>query len=216
MKKLIYLIVITITLSLIGCSNTEQDIISPIDTQISKGVDEYKAFPYELYQTFSELKDAKISWSHEKNGIILDVSDYSTKTNKQLFAVIEFAERPGVVMSFLGYSYTGKYFISNINKNEIYKISIYSYEASSDRNTDILPYSKSQLFSNIGVKGWADGGSLVKIKSIKFPSDLQHLYAQLVSKEGNQLMFLGKPGSEDFDFPKSEKFTLIDIKLFAF
>ncbi|MFO7524114.1 MAG: hypothetical protein R6W68_01550 [Ignavibacteriaceae bacterium] len=216
MKSIIYLIIITASLSLIGCSDTEQDITSPIAPQISKGVDEFQSFPYKIYQTFPELNTAKIGWHYEKDGLIIYISDYSTYINKQLFAVIEYAERPGVSMSFLGYSNTGKYFMKGINKNEVQNIRIFSYEVTSDRDTDALPYPKSNLFSNIGVEGWADGGTMVKIKSTKFPTDLKHLFGQLVSKEGNQLIFLGKPNSEDFDFPKSEKISLVDIKLFAF
>src|SRR5690606_29230401 len=169
-----------------------------------------------MYQTFSELNDAKISWHYEKNGIIIGVSDQSTHFNKQLFAIVEYADRPSVSMSFLGYSYEQKYFISGIKKNEVNNIRIFSYEVTSDRDNYKLPYPKSHLFSNLFVEGWADGGTMVKIKSAKFPSDLKHMFAQLVSKEGNQIIFLGKPESEDFDFPKSENYTLIDIKLFAF
>lgn len=216
MKTIIYLIALTITLTLIGCSENGQNITSPIEPQLSKVVDDPKTFPYEIYQTFLELRDAKISWNYEKNGIIISVSDQSTLFNQQLFAILEYADRPSVSMSFLGYSYEQKYFISGIKKNEINNIRIFSYEVSSDRNNYKLPYPNSHIFSNLLVEGWADGGTMVKIKTGKFPSDLKQLFAQLVSKEGNQLIFLGKPAFEDFDFPKSEKFNLIDIKLFAF
>jgi hypothetical protein len=213
MKKTIYLFAISFALVFAACSNTEQDITSPLTSQIEKTADEIQSYPYKLYQTFPELKSASVTWHSEKGGLVITVNDISARMSTHLlFATLEFVNVKGVVMAFLGSSEKGSYFISGLDAKEIKGIKVFKNVPSFSAGK---PYSQSQLFSGLGVKGWSDGGSYAKVISQQFPLNMSQLYGQLIASEGTQLIFLGKPQSEGFEFPKSEKINLKDIKLFT-
>jgi hypothetical protein len=217
MKNIMMLIALSFALILTACSNTEQDIISPNTSQVEKSSIGVQIFPYELYKTFPELKSAVVTWQNEKEGITIVVSDRSAGiSNKYIFAVIKFVDNKGSAMAFLGDLKTGKYYLNGFNAEKISTISIFYDDITRSAGEYALPYTQSQLFNNIGVKGWADGGAYVKVSSYPFNSRTEHLFAQLIASEVNQLVFIGKPESESFDFPKSEKLNLKDIKLFTF
>ena len=216
MKNLMCLIALSFALILTACSNTEQDIISPISPQLEKGNVEIRSFPYQLYETLPELKSARVTWKNRKEGLLIVNIDMSVRmTNKYLFAIIEYVDAKGSTMAFLGDTKSSKYYLNGFNEKEISSISIFFSDVSTSA-VGILPYSKSQLFNNHRMKGWADASNYVKVNSYPFSSNMKHLFAQLIASEGNQLIFLGKPQTEDFDFPKSEKLTLKDIKLFTY
>ncbi len=220
MKNLMLLIALSFSLILAACSNTDQDFISAGSSDLDKGGLAVQSFPFKLYQTFPELKSARVSWQYEKTGVSIAVSDISVSiVNKYLFAIIEYGNSRSTIMAFLGDSKSGKYFINSTSEAEVNKISnisIFSFDITLSASGITAPYSISQLFKNLGVRGWSDGGANVKVSSDAFPSGTSQLFAQLIASEGNQLIFLGKPQSETFDFPKSEKYNLKDIKLFTF
>lgn len=217
MKNIMMLIALSFALIFTACSNTEQDIISPNSSLVEKNNIGVQTFPYDLYQEFWELKSAVVSWQNEKEGITIDVSDRSAGIlNKYIFAVIKFAENNGTTLAFLGDLKTGKYYLQGFNAEKISTISIFYDNMIISAFENIAPYPKTQLFDNVGIKGWADGGAYVKVSSDPFPSGTKHMFAQLIAPEANQLIFLGKPESESFDFPKSVKLNLKDVKLFTF
>jgi hypothetical protein len=225
MKKLVYLFAVSLALILAACSDTGQDITSPIAPQLKKGTADIKGiadiqpFPYKLYQIFPELKSASVSLYNEKNGLTIVINDKSEgPTDKYLFAIIKYLDDKDVTMAFLGDLKTGKYFIKGINEKEVSSINIYYYNETISTVYGQLPYSKSQLFNNLGIKEWADRGNEVKIEANQFPFRMSQLFAQLIDSEENQsqLIFLGKPQSDDFDFPISERLNLKDIKLFEY
>ncbi|MBE0538405.1 MAG: hypothetical protein IH620_01730 [Ignavibacterium sp.] len=215
MKKTIYLFAISFALVFAACSNTEQDITSPFASQIEKTAGDVQSYPYKLYQTFPELKSASVTWHNEKGGLVINIDDRSARMNTHLFATLEFVDVKGAVMAFLGSSEKGSYFISGLDEKEIKGIKLYNYVPTFSAGINVQPYSQSQLFNGLGVKGWSDGGSYAKVNSQQFPLNMDQLYGQLIASEGTQLIFLGKPQSEGFDFPKSEKLNLKDIKLFT-
>jgi len=216
MKNIMMLIALSFALILTACSNTEQDIISPNSSHVGKSNIGVQIFPYELYKVFPELNSAIVSWQNEKEGITIVVSDRSAGiSNKYIFAVIKFVDNKGSTMAFLGDLKTGKYYLNGFNAEKISTINIFYDDIALSAGENALPYPQTQLFSNIGVKGWADGGAYVKVSSNPFNSRIEHLFAQLIASEANQLVFIGKPESETFDFPKSEKLNLKDIKLFT-
>ena len=217
MKTLMLLVSISVALIMAACSSEEHNITSPVSSELDKSTGEVQIFPYKLYQPFPELKSALVSWQNEKEGITVVVSDRSvTIANRYLlFAVLDYVNDKGAAMAFLGDSRTGKYYLRGFTAEKIKAISIFSYDISISTGERILPYPQSQLFNYIGVKGWADGGSYVKVSAYPFTSNTKQVFAELIASEENQLVFLGKPQSENFDFPKSRKLNLKDIKLFA-
>lgn len=220
MKNLIYLIALSFTFMIAACSDSGQDIVSPLSPQIQKGsetgIADVQAYPYKLYQEFPQLTTARVNWYNEKEGIIIIVSDLSERlNNKHIFASIEFVNNKGTVMAFLGDLKSGKFYLYGFNEKDISSINIYYYDNALSSAEKLLPYSKSQLFKPVDVKGWSDGGQYVKVSSYQFITGVSQVYAQLITSEGNQLVFLGKPMSSDFDFPKSEKLNIKDVKLFT-
>ena len=216
MKNLIYVITILSVVLLSACSNTDQGPISPDISQIEKSNILEIAQPFALHQTFPELTTSKISWNEEKDGILLIVNDISrTRSSRYLFATLD-NTNGNTSMVFLGKSISGQYYISGLKARDITTINVFYYDETSIGEVSPPPYSESEFFRNLGIKGWADGGTAVKIKSFPFPTNMGHLFAQMTSSEEKQLIFLGKPRSEDFDFPKSEKLNLKDLKLFAY
>jgi hypothetical protein len=218
MKNLIYVVAALFSVVFLSaCSNTDQDPISPNISQIEKGNVLGLAQPFALHQTFPELITSTVNWKDEKGGILITVNELTrTRSNRYLFATLEYANNNNIVMAFLGNAKSGQYHLTGLNARDVITIKVFYYDETSNGEVSVLPYSGSDIFENLGVKGWADGGTAVKIKSFPFPSGMNHLFAQLIGSEGSQLIFLGKPRSEDFDFPKSEKLNLKDIKLFTY
>jgi len=218
MKNLIYAAAALMSVVFLSaCSNTDQDPISPNISQIEKGNILEISYPFNLHQTFPELNTSQVTWQDERGSLMITVNEITkTRSNRYLFATLESASNKGIVMTYLGNSKSGRYYVNGLGANDVNKINVYYYDATSNGTVSVPPYSESDLFKNLGIKGWSDGGSGVKIKSFPFPASIDHLFAQLISSEGNQLIFLGKPRSEDFDFPKSEKIRVKDIKLFTY
>jgi len=217
MKNLFYIAAILSAMFLAACSNTDQDPISVNSSQFEKSNILEISYPFNIHQTFPELNTSKVTWQEDKGGLLITVNGITTtRSNRYLFATLEYAGNNGVVMAYLGNSKSGRYHVSGVNAIDVNKINVFYYDATSIGTVSVPPYSESDLFKNLGVEGWSDGGTAVKIKSFPFPSGMEHLFAQLIGSEGNQLIFLGKPRYEDFDFPKSEKFNLKDIKLFTY
>ena len=228
MKNAIYLIALSFTLILAACSDSGQDITSPFSTQLKKDIEtapvNTQSLPYNIYQTFPELKSARVSWYNLKGGLIINVSDLSERiSNKHLFASIELVNTlsaalvtKSAALVFLGNLKDGNYYLPGFNEKEIRTITIFYYDATSSTAEKVLPYTNSQLFDGHKINGWSDGGTYVKVSSNPFSSKSIHLYAQLIASEGNQLVFLGNPKSSNFEFPKSEKLNLKDIRLFTY
>jgi len=216
MKNLIYVIALLSVVLLSACSNSDQNPISPNTSQFEKSNVLEISQPFSLYQGFPQLKTSTIKWEEEKNGILITVNNIITiRSNRYLFATVE-NSKGNTTMVFLGRSISGQYHIPGLNASDITAINVFYYDETSIGEVSPPPYSESELFRNLGIKGWSDGGNAVKIKSFPFPTNMGHLFAHLTSSEGMQLIFLGIPRSEDFDFPKSEKLNLKDIKLFAY
>jgi hypothetical protein len=217
MKNLIILIALSLSLILAACSNTEEGVISPVSPELEKGFAENQSYPYELYKTFPELKSAVVNWKNDRDGIIITVNDRSAGIlNKNLFAVIEYVGNKGTTMAYLGNSGSGGYYVKGFNEKEINTISVFYSGISLSAANSPIAISNSQLYKNLEIRGWSDTGAYVRISSHPFSSRLKHLFAQLITSEGNQLIFLGKPKSETFEFPKPGKFSLRDIRLFTY
>jgi hypothetical protein len=218
MKRLFVLFAISLPLILGGCSNTEQDI-SPLSPQVDKGAQRIY-YPYKIHQTFPELAGAEVVWENAAKGLLISVK-LSTEIRfpNQLFGVINFVDRDragnSAQMVFLGEASQRSYLISGINDRIVGSVKIYYLV---NYNEDILPfpYAAFQLFSAIGVKAWKSTENMVKVSSEKFHVRLNHLFAEVNSDEGNNLIFLGKPYSEVFTFPKSVKQNVTNVRLFGY
>lgn len=220
MKNLIYLIVLSFTLLISACSDSGQDIVSPFSPKIEKGIQTEisngKAYPYNLYQVLPQLTASRVSWYNEKEGLAIMVNDLSDKlNNKHIYAVIDFVNKRSSTMAFLGDLQDGKFYLYGFNEKDIKTITIYYYDNSKSNSEKPLPYPNSQLFKAAEVKGWSDGDDYVKVSSSLIISEISHVYTQLITDESSQLVFLGKPLSTDFDFPKSGKLVLKEVKLFS-
>jgi len=224
MKHLFFLFAISLPLLLIGCSQDEQEIM-PFSPKVDEPIhhtDKTSAsfnYPFALYQTFPEMKGVKVEWSNNAKGLVITVSSpVKSAGQSQLFAVVEFADvdpaMDAVQMVYLGSSSKRTYLIRGIKNRIVTSVKIYLY------NTDLQdkpgPYPESQLFNGIGIKGWAAADDRVKVSSEKFPARLSHLYAELQAAEGNIVVFLGKPSHEDFDFPKSRRLNVTNVRLLGY
>lgn len=217
MKNLIYALALLSVVFLSACSNTDQDPISSNTSVIEKSKVIGFAQPFELHQKFPEVNSSAISWKNDRQGIVISISSsLEIRTGRYLFATIEYVNSKGAVMAFLGDSKARSYYLNGFNEKDISKLNVYYFDEISTGEVTVLPYKEAELFENLPIKGWSDGGNAVKIKSFPFPANMQHLFAQMIGSEGNQLIFLGQPRSEDFDFPKSEKLNLKEIKLFTY
>jgi hypothetical protein len=210
MKKLYILATLFLSLFLAACSNNSSDM-SPVSPQLEKTD---KPSTFELYQTFPEYKEAKVDWAFTEKGF--QISLHTSSSNDKftlLFAIIELSEfdRDANQMIYLG-ELRDSYLLTDFPKMTIGAIRIYAYTGKALKDN---PHSDLQLFSSLGVREWSDGGNVIKVGSDKFPYSMTHLYAELSSVNGNLLVYTGKPYSEDFDFPKSEKFETNNVRLFG-
>jgi hypothetical protein len=224
MKHLFFLVALSVSLILSGCSNTVEDI-SPLSPNVEEPIQEFDkaagntSFPFKLYQTFPELTGAKINWLSTNEGLAIKVDMVEASRRSLLFGVIELmdAESSGSMnqMVYLGNSSKGEYLVGAIKNRRINSVKIYVCN-SIDIKEQREPYPQSYLFKSININGWAAADDAVKVSSENFSNRLGHLFAELIVIEGNELIFLGKPRSEDFEFPKSPKQTLTNVRLFGY
>lgn len=218
MKKFFFLAAISVSIILSACSDSVQDI-SPVSPQLSKTGPDI-SYPFRLYQSFPEISNVKIKWERTREGLLISVQLQSRlNPTDLLFAVIEFLDVDfdgnNQQMVYLGHSSVGTYLINGIRNRSVRNIKIYVYQSGNLQDKP-QPYTPSELFNLNGVNGWSSGGDVVKVSSYKFSARMKHLYAELTSKEGNQLVFLGKPGGEDFDFPVKPTGPITDLRLFGY
>jgi hypothetical protein len=224
MKHLFFLFAISLPLILIGCSQDEE--MSPLSFQsdevghhINK-TSPTASYPFQLYQAFPELQGRKISWDNNVKGLVIQIGP-SIKAVKSsiLFAVVHFADvdpaMDAAKMVYLGSSLKKTYLIQGIKNRTVSSINIYTLNNVNSRNRQ-EPYLYGQLFNNIKIKGWSSADNMVKVSAEKFPPRLVHMFAELKSDEGNSLVFIGKPIGEDFEFPKSGKQRLRDLKIYGY
>ncbi len=216
MRKSIYLLAASLIFTLAACSESDQNIVSPFETQVEKRAVNTSSLPYELYQSFVELNDASISWQNEKQGLAIYIDAFKKTATHQLFATIDLLNGKGTTMVFLGYSNNSKFIINGISVKDVSSIRIFKPDFVTDNINGVYPYPVSQVFENLAVKGWSDGGTDVKIYTATLPQKINQMFGMLIAREGVQLIFLGNPGREDFVFPKSENLHLKDIKLFTY
>lgn len=213
MKNTLYLLALSVSLIFTACTSNEQDAL-PFSPQTEKtSVVNDVNLPYAYLQAFEEVKNIKISYYPEKDGMTLVINTGSQIVN-HMYAVIEQQDAP--IMVFLGSSEDNKYFIRDINPLSRFNIRIYG--SSSDDIQQLVnthPYSRSTTFGNIPVKGWAASDPYIKVSASRFPSGLMHLYTELQTKEGSILVFLGRPVEEDFEIPKYGSLGVSDLKLFG-
>jgi hypothetical protein len=217
MKQLFFFFALSLSLILSACSNTEDT--SPISPQFNKtSVD--ISYPFGLYQTFPELKGVKVDWYNNAKGLVITVSSpIKSQGQAQLFAVVEFADvdpvMEAVQMVYLGNFSKGIYLVRGIKNRTVSSVKIYLYNNSNLQDRP-GPYPEYQLFNSVGIKGWSAGVDAIKISSEKFPNEMKHLFAELTAVEGNTLVFLGKPRWEDFEFPKSPKLNVSNVRLLGY
>ncbi|MFO7525913.1 MAG: hypothetical protein R6W68_10690 [Ignavibacteriaceae bacterium] len=220
MKTLFFLFAVSLPLLFIGCADSGQEI-SPLFPETSAETLESKktapdiSHPFRLYENLPELTNYTVSWIYHAKGLTINVNTPKKTGYKLLFAVIDFIDVDNAMhsaqMVYLGNSTKDTYLISGINKRAIGSIRIYGTSSSQADRSE--PYKESQVFRNIMVHGWSDGSTDLKISSEKFPSGLRNLFAELTANEVSALVYLGKPAFEDFDFPKSEKLRIKNVRL---
>lgn len=223
MKTLYFFFAFSLPLLLIGCADSGQEIspLSPVTSVEAlefEKVDSDNSHPFALYESLPQLTEAKVSWTSNSKGLKIIVSSPYSARQTFLFAVIDYIDVDNVMhsaqMVYLGNSAKGTYIIPAIKNRAIGSIRIYANTSSLlDRKE---PYKEAQSFSSIAVNGWSDGSTVVKISTGNFPAGLRNLFAELTAVEGNALIYLGKPSGQDFDFSKSEKLTVTDVRLMGY
>lgn len=211
MKTMIYLLALSISLMFTACSSNEQDV-SPLSPGMEKKVNDKLDFPHQYLQSFDELKNVKVNYYEEKDGITLVINTGNQKI-KNMFAVIEQSGKYDPVLVFLGNSEEQKYFIKDINPYLKFNLKIYG-NLKDEFNS--VQYPSGTVLRNIPVKGWVASEKSVKVSSSEFPSGLVHLYTELNTKAGSLLVFLGKPYSEDFEIPQFGELGIFKLSLFGY
>jgi hypothetical protein len=212
MKSTLYFLALSVSLIFTACSSNEQEI-HPLSPQLEKVEINSTKSPYNYLQAFEEVKNLKLSYHQEKDGLYLLINTGSQRIN-HLYAVIEQQGKLISTLIFLGSSDEQKYFIKGFNPVERFNIRIYGLF--NNKVKYIMPYPQSTIMDNIPVNGWGASDRYIKVSSAKFPVSLVHLFTELKTKKGNILVFLAKPEWEDFEIPKYGEYGVYDLNLFGY
>lgn len=211
MKNVLITFALSLSLMLSACQSNEEDML-PLSPQFEKMAADEISFPYSYLQAFEEIKEAKISYHPEREGMVLLVNTGSRKV-QNMYAVFE--QHGTNVMVFLGSSDEQKFFVKNVSPARNITIKIYGGFKNDVRNSNIYPYLPSTTFFNIPVKGWSASDPGIKVTAETFPRGLQHLFAELNTKKGSMLVFLARPANEDFEIPRYGNLGVINLKLYG-
>jgi len=76
-----------------------------------------------------------------------------------------------------------------------------------------FPYNYWQRFNSILVYEWITKGETISVHASDAISNNQHVFAKINSKEGNMLVFIGKPATSSFDIPKYGDMNIEEFSL---
>jgi hypothetical protein len=213
MKSLLYFLALSVSIFFTACSSNDQDIM-PLSPQFEKVESKDGTTPYSYLQAFNEIKNIKVEYFQDKEGITLIINS-SLASVKHLYAVVEQTGKQTSSLIFLGNSGEGKYLIKGYKSDTIKNIRIYGVNNSNTQD-GIAPFSPSTIINKVPVKGWSATDSFIKVSSTKFPAGVKYLFTELKTKQGNVIVFLGKPVAEDFEIPKYGQMGIIELNLFAY
>lgn len=212
MKNYFYFpaIILLLTILFPACSNDEREIM-PVSPSLEKFTDETERLPFGYLQSFIELKDAKIDFIRERNGIYIVISSISSRVT-HLFVVIEEIEGKFSEMVFLDYNNETKHFVPGMHDDLKLEVKVYGFLTESA----YTPYNGSQTFNNIEVIDWYVSESSIFVNTTEFSPGLNHIFAELETRQGSYLIFLGKPEKPFIEIEKYGDLEILNVKIFGY
>jgi hypothetical protein len=203
--KYTWLVVVTLfTFFLTSCSDLYEDK-TLVSYQVEKTSQFVPSSPFTYLSTFSSVEIKEWRLSNMDEGIIIN---FGTNMDNYdfVFAIIENTQSQNSELVFLQ-KVQNEYLLPNREIFEVKDIRVYGVYTSQEIGN--YPYSYLQDFSNLVVEDWTDGGSALKVICSEWNSTSKDMFAELNSSSGNILVYIGNPGSKEFELPT---FNLKDIK----
>lgn len=209
--KYAWLVVVTFfTFFLTSCSDLHEDQ-TLVSYQVEKTSQFVHSTPFPYLSTFSSVEIKEWKLSHMEEGINIT---FGTNMDNYdfVFAIIENTQLQNSELVFLQ-KVQNEYLLPNRQIFEVKDIRVYGVYTSQEIGN--YPYSYLQDFSNLGVEDWTDGGSVLKVVCSEWNSTSNDLFAELNSSSGNVLVYIGNPGSKEFELPTFNLKEIKGINLFA-
>ncbi len=209
--KYAWLVVVTFfSFFLTSCSDLAEDQ-NLVSYQIEKTSQFAQTAQIPYLSTFSSVEIKEWKLSHLEEGIHItfgtNMDDYDF-----VFAVVENTEFNRSELVFLR-KVQNEYMLPNNQIFDVKDIRIYGVYTSQEIGS--YPYSYLQDFPNLGVETWTDGGSALKVICSDWNSTSKDLFAELQASSGNILVYVGNPGSKEFELPTFNLKEIKGVNLFA-
>ena len=211
MKHVLIVAVLFTSLVLTSCSELKEDQ-SLVSYQMEKSVrGPFVSNDFAYLTKFNSIPVKEWKPSTEVEGIEITLA-----TNMQefdyVFAIVEQSQLAKSELIFLQ-KIDDIYLLSGFSNTEIKDIRVYGIRTSAEIGN--YPYSLLSRFSNLGVDVWGDGGSVMKVVASEWNTGDKDLFAEIYSETEGLLVYVGNPGSKEFELPKFELRDVNGINLFA-
>jgi hypothetical protein len=211
MKHVLIVAVLFTSLVLTSCSELKEDQ-SLVSYQMEKSVRGPFASNNFAYLTkFNSIPVKEWKPSTEVEGIEITLA-----TNMQefdyVFAIVEQSQLVKSELIFLQ-KIDDIYLLSGFSNSDVKDIRVYGIRTAMEIGN--YPYSLLSRFSNLGVDVWGDGGAVMKVVASEWNTGDKDLFAEIYSDTEGLLVYVGNPGSKEFELPKFELRDVNGINLFA-
>lgn len=218
MKALTILATLVVALLFVSCSNLEQN--SPVSPDFKKdgtGVVDAGS-PFDYLQCFKpagvKYFGAPITDPPGKDGITV-IWEWPKK-EVTAFAIIEYnspTRSTKSEMVFLGKLKEEQFLIPERDYRNLADVRIYALSNHLGAVNGSYPYLES--FESMIVNTYKVSGEEIAINSNDWKSTLNDTFAELITKEGDFLTYIGQPDGEDIMIPKFGELGLKGVKLYG-
>lgn len=211
MKRMMLFAVVTFSFFFFSCSELieENSIVSP---QISSKTSvSSRSINYPTHTTFSSIPLKDWSTSSFSKGIRL-TAGASMQEYDHVFALLDYGERQSSVLVCLQKIDDIHYMpVSGDGVKDVLLYGIYSAAA----DNGVYPFSYLSTFQNLAITDWQDGGGSVKVALENWNDSSRNLFIELTTEKEKALIFIGDPGTQEFEVPTFGLSEVVDVRAFA-
>ncbi len=220
MKASLYFLVLTVSLILSACSQDSQDL-SPVSTQIEKNSVPVIVYPYEYLDSFPELKTKWEILSVKANTVQISFDNKGGNFD-HFFCEVEYSNFiesniPNNELIFIGKPTENTFNLQVLNSNTVTTIRVFGVSGyvPTGTFTTQFPYSTLQHFTVVPVMEWTANNDTISVVANSSITSSKQVFMKIISKEGNMLVFLGKPATQAFNIPKYGDIQIQELNLYS-
>lgn len=217
MKNTILVFAVLVSISFFACSDysSESSLITEPTLQKPIVGTPGQSFPYPFLFQFEKIKDVSFSRVEAEGGVEVylkeDISKYS-----HFYVTVDYVIDAPKPLIYLENKGSETLLLENVNANYISNINVYGANVLNISREQILPYSDGASLKQLPINGWKEEKSDIHVYGNYLPYNVKFVFGEINTKQGDYLVFLAKPKSEEFIIPEYNKYGVFDLRLYGY